>query len=173
MIKIPTLLGVIITIVGFVILPTILLLTIKSDKKIKILTYIFIGLFFAILAVGVFAIINIGKEVTTIAFDFSNQWANKTINWTFNVDKVDLLLNIFMLIPIGAFGVVSHKNKKLGILVGFVLGFAIGLTIETLQFILPVYRSVQLSDVVLNGISGLIGAIYYYLIYLIRQKIHK
>ena len=38
-----------------------------------------------------------------------------------------------------------------------VWGFATGLLLEALQFVLPVYRSVQLSDVLLNALSVLIG----------------
>ena len=173
MLKIPTTIALIIAAVCVIVIPTILLLVIKSDKKIKIITYIAISLFFAVLACGVLGKISIGKDVVSVSFDFSNSWADKTIDWDFNIDKIDLLLNIFMLIPVGAFSVVRLKNKKFSILFGFILGLVTGFVIESLQYILPVYRSVQLSDMILNGVSGLIGAIYFYLVYLLRQKIHK
>ncbi len=173
MLKIPTTIAIIIAAVCVIVVPTVLLLAIKSDKKIKVITYIAISLFFVVLACGVLGKISIGKDVVSVSFDFSNYWADKAIHWDFNIDKTDLLLNIFMLIPIGAFSVVRLKNKKLSILFGLILGLLTGFVIESVQYILPVYRSVQLSDIVLNGISGLIGAIYYYLVYLLRQKIHK
>ena len=173
MLKIPTLPAIIAAAVGFVIVPTILLLVIKNEKKLKITTYILTAVYFLILACGVLAKVSIGKDVISVVFDFTNKWASKSIDFDFIIDKTDLLLNIFMLIPIGGFCVVRCKNKKLSLLVGLLLGLATGFIIESLQFVLPVYRGVQLSDVILNGASVLIGSIYFYLVWLIRNKIYK
>jgi len=65
----------------------------------------------------------------------------------------------------------KQKNSKFGILFAVIIGLLTGLFIETFQFILPVPRSVQLSDVVYNTISCVIGYLYISLFFYLKKLI--
>ena len=80
-----------------------------------------------------------------------------------------------MLIPIGTYFVFFNKNIKFWkvILFSLLIGLGVGLCIETLQFILPVKRSVQLSDAVLNAVSVLLGAVYGVLLIRVNKRLEN
>ena len=69
--------------------------------------------------------------------------------------------------------IARYKEKKYSILLALLIGLCTGSIIELFQFILPVNRSVQLSDIVYNGISGFLGGCYFYLLNLISTKKRK
>lgn len=149
----------------------------KNDKVKTILTICFFALYLIVLFMGVFGQLEIGNKVVTINFDFSKEWCSKTIGFSFaNIGKFDLVINIVMLIPVGMFiYFLSRKKKwwlKILILVGF--GFLTGFFIETCQFILPIPRSVQLSDALLNMVSAFLGGmIAWFYTWFISKFIHK
>lgn len=59
-----------------------------------------------------------------------------------------------MLMPIGmAIGTGRHKYFPHKLVVGLLIGLAIGAIIETGQYLLPVERAPQLSDVIFNAIG--------------------
>ena len=65
-----------------------------------------------------------------------------------------------MLIPIGLFDIyISRKTFMQKLLTCLLVGLMCGVLLETIQFVLPVVRSVQLSDVLLNAISVVIGGV--------------
>ena len=72
-----------------------------------------------------------------------------------------------MLIPVGIY-IGALFNKPL--IKTMIIGFCIGLFIELMQFILPIDRTPQLSDFLLNGISAVIGCLYSMLILWIKQR---
>ena len=106
------------------------------------------------------------REVTII-FEYTGKAFGKSINWDlFSVGVLDKLINIAMLFPVGAIVVAyKHKNFKSVFTTSIMVGLILGFMLETLQFCLPVNRSVQFSDVIYNAISVVIGTMYYYLIY--------
>ena len=116
-----------------------------------------------VLCLGVFGRVEFTKSTVKLGLDFSGQWCSKSINWNFaHLSAFDVVINLFMLVPVGFF--VTYflvKKWKIWQLLIFLLfiGFAFGLFIETMQFILPIQRSVQLSDIVFNSISVFIGGI--------------
>ena len=76
-----------------------------------------------------------------------------------------------MFFPVAAF-VISQTDKNMflkTILISFVLSFII----EFLQFILPVYRTTEVFDIVTNTISGIIGFVYFYFVYFITKKVRN
>ena len=76
-----------------------------------------------------------------------------------------------MFFPVAAF-VISQTDKNMflkTILISFVLSFII----EFLQFILPVYRTTEVFDIVTNTISGIIGFVYFYFVYFITKKVRS
>ncbi len=79
-----------------------------------------------------------------------------------------------MLFPVGLFVFAISKRKPWQkLLLCLAVGALCGLIIETYQFILPIQRSVQLSDIILNAISALIGGFYAWLIFSIKEKTTK
>lgn len=154
----------------YIVAPTTCVLCIKNYKALKILSYIFLALFVCVLVVGVFGKVSIGKTVS-VSFDFSGNWFSKRFNFLpYTFDLQDILINVVMLIPIGLFCAVNFKHK---ILWGLILGLIIGISIEVLQFALPIIRSPQLSDVILNTISSVIGVLFGLILICVRNKIHK
>ena len=157
----------------YLVLPVIMMFMIKKNKKLKIFAWGFLGVFLSILIVGVLGKIDITKETVYIGFDFSQKWCNKIINFKFNNIKLDKLINICMLMPGGevVFLNAKVKNKNMGFIFSIVIGIITGLVIETLQFILPVSRSVQLSDAIYNCISCVIGYLYLAIFYYLKRLI--
>ena len=134
---------------------------------------ILLSLFFIVLFVGVLGEIDINKDFVYIGFDFSSGFFNKEIIFSFSKFKLDIFINLIMLIPIGEAVCISAKkiNNKFGILYALLIGVIIGMLIETLQFILPVPRSVQLSDVIYNAISCVFGYLYISLFFYLKKFI--
>lgn len=176
MVTIDTTLAIIITAISFFCVPTILMLLIKSKRTLLVITCVLTVIFFISLCICVFSTVSIDNDFVTILFESNGKWCAKNINYTFsNLTKQDILINIFMLFPLGAFCIVftSHRNLKLPLIWAFVIGLIVGFIIETFQFILPINRSVQLSDMIFNALSVLIGALWFWLIQFIRKKIYK
>ncbi|MBP3431993.1 MAG: VanZ family protein [Clostridia bacterium] len=143
----------------------------------KILTLVFFCLYLVVLFIGVFAELDINSSVVSFKFDFVGTWCSKTINFTFsNITTFDLVINLVMLIPVGMFVFYLSINKKpmTKIILLLAFGLLAGVFIETLQFILPIQRSVQFSDAILNMISTLIGGLiawdYLWVISKLRKK---
>ncbi len=153
----------------YVVVPVLCVLFIKNEKVLKILSYIFFCVFVCVLCVGVLGIVNIQKTVT-ISFNFNGNWFGKGFNFLpYTFDLQDILINIIMLVPVGIFCAVNFKHK---ILWAFLFGLFFGIGIEFLQFALPIVRSPQLSDVILNTISSGIGGIFGVLLLYIKNKIN-
>lgn len=160
---------------SFFILP-LFLLFIRNKKLQKIICIVVICAYVIVLLAGVLCRIDITKQNVTIDLDFSGKFVSKPINLLFNhLTTFDIVINLLMLIPIGTYFVFFNKNIKLlnTVLFSLLIGFCVGLCIETLQFILPVQRSVQLSDVVFNSISVLIGAMYGFLLICVKKKVER
>jgi VanZ family protein len=150
----------IVGIISYFVVPFVLLIC-KRNKSIFTLVWILFAIFIVILLCGVLSQYAIVDWNYILHFDFSYH-VEKSINWEFwNVGIIDMLINIFMLIPIGQVVAYFAKTEsKANILVMLVLvGLGVGLTIETLQYLLPINRSVQLSDVILNSFSVVLGGV--------------
>ena len=129
-----------------------------------------------ILFFGITSRIVIDNNFAIVSLDYSANWCDKTINFSLvKIDKIDLLINIVMLIPIGL-TIVYFNNKSIvsKFVVLVIVGVVMGVLLETIQFILPVVRSVQLSDVLLNTFSvvlgGIIGLLYNFVTCRIKRK---
>ena len=73
-----------------------------------------------------------------------------------------------MLFPIGAF-VLSQTQKKT-LLKTILTALLVSVIIEFLQFALPINRTTELFDIVLNTLSGVIGYAYFYLLLKVFKK---
>lgn len=152
------------------------ILCVRNKKAQRILSIICLFLFDIILLVGVWGKIDITANEVQISFDFAGKWCAKNIDWTISkISTFDLVINLVMLIPIGIFVCFWSKDKPIQarILLLIASGFLSGTLIELSQFILPITRSVQLTDVLLNTASVLIGGIICMIFILIISKIQK
>ena len=159
----------------YLVLPFLIWWLIKNEKAKKIVSIVLFGLYCIVLLVGVFGVISFSQGNVNIAFNFTNKWASKTINWGFNITKFDLIINLVMLFPVGmiSYFLLQKKKMLIRIILLIVIGMLTGLFIEACQFVLPIYRSVQLTDVLLNTASvfggGLLAMGYLSLIKKIRK----
>lgn len=166
---------ILISFICYIILP----LAVLFCKNIKVQKTLILCMFLAyiiILIVGVTAKVEIGKDKVYVHYVNTGSWANKHIFWDFSrISKWDFLINLFMLMPVGLFLAYRLNNFSFGKLMLILLGVGllIGLTIETTQFILPIPRNVQLSDVFLNSISIALGGCQLKLYELIARRKEK
>ncbi len=169
-----TILAIILTSFCYIILPFLILLLPNKARKICAIISL-IGFIIALL-MGVWGKIDINRDYISFAFDFSGSWCAKSINLSFdNLSKLDIVINLLMLIPVGIFSFYAIKKYNVALRLLFVtaIGLCCGAMIELTQFVLPVPRSVQLSDVIFNGISTLIGALICWLYSIIIDKIRR
>lgn len=159
--KLPIILVVIGVFVFYLIVPMCIWFSARNSKTGKVLTTVFAILYVIILFFGITSRIFFKDSIAIIEIGFSTNWCDKVINFSLvDIDKIDLLINLIMLIPVGL--VVVYFNRRTLInrfIMLFVIGVIFGIGLETLQFVLPVSRSVQLSDAILNTISVVMGGI--------------
>ena len=169
--RLSTIFVIVVLIVFYTLVPILVMFFVKDDKKYKFWKNVLLSSFFIVLLIGVIGEIDFNKKSLYIGFSFMGDWFNKNIILAFPKFKTDLVINSIMLMPIGSWVMIESKRKdlKLGIVYSIVLGVITGIMIELLQFILPVNRSVQLSDVVLNTMSAVIGYLYLAGIYWISK----
>ena len=156
---------------GYVVLPTIVLIF-CSPKAQQVIMCVLVFFFVIILVMGVTFDVEFDLKQVDINFEFNGIALGKKVNWKLISGGVgDIGVNLVMLFPLGAvINLISNKNIWIRLLISIGVGLLIGAFIETMQFVLPVSRSVQLSDVVLNMISLVIGTLYYALIKYLKQK---
>ena len=143
--------------IACMVVPLILMMTVKP-KPLKIVTIVLLLLYCVVLLIGVWGKLDIGWDTCHITFDWTYNWCAKTINWhPIPTTTFDFVINLIMLIPIGMalFVLLPQHKGVLSIIIGFLIGFLI----ECSQFVLPIYRSVQLSDVLLNMMSVAFGCL--------------
>lgn len=152
-----------------------MLIFVRNRKVLRVLVIVLLSVYCIVLAVGVLSNFYYTTKVMHVYFDFSYT-VSKTIDLNiFHNGKIDMIINILMLIPVGISIVVlnNHNIKVMNVLL-LTIGFCVGFTIELLQLILPIARAVQLIDVILNGLSvilgGVIGILYVKLVNKILTK---
>lgn len=161
----------------FYILATILLVAFfNHDKIVKTLAIVFASLYILLLIIGVFSDCSIEAGKVFIAFKPVTIWGGKTINLRFwHFSKIDFIINLVLLAPIGEVLVLAliknNNNIKKIFLILFICGLCAGLFIETVQFFIPYNRSVQLSDVIFNTISMMLGGGAYILLLKLFKKL--
>ncbi len=171
----PTILVCVILAIFYVLLPVALIMTEKSEKFQHRFALIASVVFFVGLLVGVLGKIDITETKVSLSFDFSGEWFEKRLNTTFKTTLADKIINILMLIPVGEMVcfVSKKRGNKLGIVWSLLVGLLFGFVIEFLQFALPVPRSVQISDVVFNMFSTVIGYLYFSGLYYFKKGLGK
>ena len=157
--------------VFFAVLPLCLLFVLKSEKHLKLAYIILLILYVIILCTGVFTDIKVRKVVTIEPY-FIPPNAEKFFNFKFVThNKKDILLNLSMFVPFGFF--IAGLFNKFRVLKTFSIGVVSSIFIESVQYFLPTVRTAQLTDIILNSISCLIGAILFVLFFCLKKKVHK
>ena len=171
-----TVLVLIIGVLSYFVLPFLIWWLVKNQKVKNILTIVLFCCYLAVLFIGVFSQLSIGSKFISFKFDFTGKWCAKTINFSLShITKFDLVINLLMLFPVGMLCFYFMRNKKtwIKILLLLIFGLLTGITIETFQFILPIQRSVQLSDALLNMVSVFVGGMIAWGYLWIIKKIKK
>lgn len=165
--KIPFLFAVIFIGLLYIICPILLSIFFDNKKINKIIMWTLFSLFLVCLVLGVFTNLTIVDNYVLIKIYSTGSWANKSIGFRFdNLTLFDILINLIMLVPVGVVFelLYVYKNKNTNfwkeVLWFILIGFFCGFCIEFLQFVLPINREVQLSDVVFNALSCVLGGLY-------------
>ena len=146
----------------YFLVPFFIVVFVKNAKVKNVLITIMFISFLVALFIGIYFKVSITNNKVLVTPDFSGNWCSKKINFSFsNITRFDFLINIVMLIPIGMLTIYLMQRKKLWqkILVLCLVAFVSGILTELGQFILPIPRSVQLSDSILNIISVVMGGL--------------
>ena len=168
--------GIALAIAFYIVIPIIIMFIIKNKKTLFYIATALLGLFVIALVLLTLFDVSVTSEVVTINAHFDGAWCNKTIHLSLLYGGIrDVIINSIMLAPIGSYVVIYNYcfDKKHGLIKALLVGLIVGFSIEALQFILPVSRSVQLRDMLLNAFSATLGAALYILLIKLRNIILK
>ncbi len=139
-------------------LPTIIAFVLaKHQKALKVVTIVFACAYFVALFIGTTCTLDVDLFETHIGFDFTENWCSIDF-LAFDFKPGNILINLFMMFPLGFIIYVFSNQKQVRKTILFAL--CLSLFIELYQFILPIYRNTELTDVLYNTLSGLISALY-------------
>lgn len=171
---------IILGVVCIILLPVSCFLTCSNQMLNRLRNLLFV--FYVItLFVGVTCQIQFDGNIVKINYEFTKIWGNKDMLWGFeNLTALGVFLNLAMLMPLGSYIASSTKVEKpwwQTVLLACFVGLVVSLFIEAMQFALPVNRSVEFSDTLLNTISAGLGALLIVVLRkprkFIQQKIYK
>ena len=122
----------------YILFPILTLVIFFNDKKkLKIIGLISFIVFCLCLSVLVFGRVRLTKEFLYIDFNNYSAWFSSYFIWA-DFGKLNILYNLVMLLPVSIF--VMSQTEKNVLLKTILFSFLISITIETLQFILPITR---------------------------------
>ena len=161
-------LAIILSLFFMVILPAFFLVLFYNKPSLKWITLAFSIIYFIMLFVGVFGKVDIDTQNISITFESNNSWFIASHFSWFSFDTINILLNLFMLFPLGA--IVLASTKKHAFLKTVAFSFCTSLFIEFMQFALPINRTVEVTDLLYNTLSGIIGFLFFWLILKLFKK---
>lgn len=174
--KAPTILTAILISSLYILCPIILRFFLHRKKTNKVFAIVLLCLYSTALILGVFTNVQISNETVVMAFSSNNTWASEPINLNIiPFTTIDFIINIVLLFPIGVVIILfdfykrNRCNLKKSIIKLLLVGLIVGFSIEFFQFILPVERTVQLSDIILNTLSCTLGGMYFALLLKIKR----
>ncbi|MBR3885130.1 MAG: VanZ family protein [Clostridia bacterium] len=162
---------ILIALILMIVLPTVLILTLKNKPKaLKICAIVLSVIYFSLLFVGTSFVVKIKNNNLVIYADFSKEWFSMKF-LLHNFSMTNILINLILLFPLGFIVDVFAKDKKF--LKTILLSFLISIFIELYQFVLPVPRTTELTDILFNTLSGALSATYCFLIEKLKSKKFK
>ena len=148
----------VITILLMIVLPTILILTLKNHpKKLKIVAIILSVIYFSLLFIGTTFKVSLKNGNLSVYPDFTRKWFSLRFLIS-SFSPINITINLILLFPIGF--IVFSFAKKHPFLKTILCAFLLSLLIELYQFILPVARTTELTDLLFNTLSGVLSALY-------------
>ena len=134
----------------------------KNANKInKIASVVGIASFCALLALFTLPRVIMNSQQISLFFETTGKWFSKDFTTTFDGGNVfHTVLNTLMLSPLGVMSVQHSKacGKKHSLTRGIILGLITGTAIETLQWALPIARTPDIYDILLNTAGASLGA---------------
>ena len=151
-----TILVLILAFLLMVAIPTILVFALKNNPKtLKITAIVFSCIYFVCLFIGTTCTLDIDFKTVNIGFDFTKKWCSIDF-LLMDFRPGNMFVNLFMFFPLGFIVYVFEKDKPFKKTI--ILALCLSLFIELYQFILPIYRNTELTDILFNVTSGLISA---------------
>ena len=127
-------------------------------KNNNILLTIYLLTYLIVLTCGVLLEITISNHTVYFSLTITDNWFSNKLSLAF-FDPLSVLINIFLLFPIGyLIPCLIYKHKLIRVILSSLF---ISIFIEFLQFSLPIKRSPEVLDVLNNLISGILGYLYY------------
>ncbi len=141
-----------------VVVPTILVFALKKHQKaLKITSIVFFCVYFVCLFIGTTCDLEISADKIFISFNFTEPWFS--IDFLFLDFSLDnMFVNLSMMFPLGFIVYVFAEKKPFVKTILFAL--CLSLFVEFYQFILPIYRNTEITDILFNTLSGVISATY-------------
>ncbi len=154
----------ILIILGFVlvILPLLLFVFCKNEKIVKNVFSILALFYFLLIIIGVFFNIQLGKKIFILPFQKIENLDKRFDFSLLSRDILDFIINICMFIPLAFLLYPLFKSRP--ILKTIIFCTSLTITIEIMQLILPISRSPQLLDIIVNVLSCFIGIAFYKLL---------
>ena len=155
----------------FAIIPIVNFLVIKNEKIIKVIFLILAIIYCILICIGVFFKVNLAQKITITLFE-NVESVNKSFSfYPFAKTLTDFLINILMFVPLGF--LLSPIIKKHTLIKTLLIGLIFSTFIELMQLLLPIVRSPQLSDIILNTLSCLIGGLCFSLLKLFKSLLTR
>lgn len=154
-----------------VVLPILLFIFIKNKKILNTLTITLLLAYLIVLSFGVFANINIVGLDVQIDLTPKGEFF-KAYNFVYyNFSPINICINLAMFIPIDmSFYLLFEKQKFIKTIL---IAILFSVLIEFGQFALPVARTVELTDILYNTISAILGFLILWMIDLIKNLAKK
>lgn len=160
--------GIIVGLILVIVLPILIFIFLfKHKKSFKIFTTFYFICYFVSLFILTTAQIKFSNSLVTINLAFDNNWFSPKLI-IFGGGTFNIFINIIMFFPLGL--LTFWVNKKHKFISTIIFSFIISVFVETMQLILPVNRTTELFDIILNTISGIISAFSFYVLYNLKNK---
>ncbi|MBO5394668.1 MAG: hypothetical protein J6A28_02045 [Clostridia bacterium] len=167
---------IVLAVVLYLVVPIIVWSCIKNEKIKKSITIALLVIYLLISIACILSFTVFAEGHFVMLFDFSGRWAAKTIDMSFStVTLTDAFISLITLLPVGMAIEYLSRKQKIWVRIVMILGIAVasGLLIELIQFILPIYTPVRLSDVIFSAASVAVGAIVAWLYLLFVKAVQK
>lgn len=150
----------------FLFIPFFVLFTFYNKPKIlKSCAIILFFVYLISISILVFAKLEFNGNLICITFEQSASWFSLLFRVGVVSNKRQLFLNLLMMFPISVFVLVITKKDKFcykkTFILTLVLSFLLSACIEILQFVLPIDRTTEILDLVINTFSGALGFLFY------------
>ncbi len=140
------------------ILPTILVLCLKNRPKVlKICAICLMIAYFIVLFIGTTFNVSLKKGNLSISADFTKDWFSMRF-LLYSFKPVNLTINVALLFPLGFIVYSFAKENKF--IKTILFSFLLSLFIELYQFVLPISRTTELTDLFFNTFGGMLSALY-------------